>query len=450
MTTTMRLCRCALLVAVLGTGACSFDISNPNSPDPIGPNPTAGQVSAAANGMLIALRQDVQDFALDVGILGREVLRIDGSDPRFISELLISELDPGGDAFGGDHWPEQYAAIRGGNLLLVALGTAEQLTAEERSAASGYTKTMEAYAFLMVLTTHIQDSIVIAPPLDITAPPGPFVANATAYDHMVELLETGHAELLAGGAAFPFSLPSGFAGFDTPETFARFNRALRARVAAYREDWAGVLTALSASFLNPAADLQLGVYLNYGTGPGDFANPLSQDPQAGENFAHQSLDTLAQLQTDGVTKDRRFITKTVPRASTSNSGFASALGWIRYPSPSSPIPLIKNEELILLRAEASINLGDLGTALTDINQIRQQSGGLPALASLGTPEEAIDELLYNRLFSLLYEGGHRWIDLRRYDRLAISPSGDLPVSRVGAGESVFQTFPIPRDEVLAR
>jgi starch-binding outer membrane protein, SusD/RagB family len=447
----MRLRHAALLVVILGTGACSFDLNtNPNSPDPIGPNPTAGQVSAAANGMLIALRVDVQDFALDVGILGREVLRIDGSDPRFISELLISELDAGGDAFGGDHWGDQYNAIRGGNLLLAALETADQLTAEERSAASGYTKTMEAYAFLMILTTHTQDSIVIAPPLDITAAPGPFVTNAAAYDHVEALLETGYAELLAGGAAFPFGLPSGFAGFDSPESFAQFNRALLARVAAYRQDWDGVLAALLTSFINPAADLQLGVYLNYGTGPGDLANPLAQDPQAGENFAHQSLDTLAQLQTDGVTQDLRFVTKTISRASTTNNGFTSTLGWIRYPSPSSSIPLIKNEELILLRAEANINLGDLGSAVTDIDLVRTVSGGLPALGALATPEAAIDELLYNRLFSLLYEGGHRWIDLRRYGRLAISPAGDLPISRAGGPESVFQTFPIPRDEVLAR
>ncbi len=36
----------------------------------------------------------------------------------------------------------------------------------------------------------------------------------------ISLLETGNTELLAGGAAFPFALPPGFAGFDTPATFA--------------------------------------------------------------------------------------------------------------------------------------------------------------------------------------------------------------------------------------
>jgi hypothetical protein len=143
------------------------------------------------------------------------------------------------------------------------------------------------------------------------------------------------------------------------------------------------------------------------------------------------------------------VTKTAPKDEGSNSGFSSSLGFIRYPTPSSPVPIIKNEELILLRAEANINLNDLGAALTDINLLRTTSGGLTALGSLGTQEQAIDELLYNRLFSLLYEGGHRWIDLRRYGRLALEPTGDIPASRVGGSEVVFQTFPIPRDEVLA-
>ncbi len=447
----MRLRHLALLAAFLGAGACSFDLNtNPNSPDPIGENPTPGQVSAAANGMLIALRQDVQDFALDVGILGREVLRIDGADPRFITELLISSLDAGGDAFGGDHWFDQYTAIRGGNLLLTALPTAEALTPAEQSAAAGFVRTIQAYSFLMVLTTHTQDSIPVDISNDITAPPAPFVSNTAAFDHVVSLLEQGRTDLLAGSAAFPFTLPSGFAGFDTPATFIQFNRGLRARVAAYRADWSGVLAALAESFADPVAPLDRGVYMNYGTGAGDFANPLSQDPQAGENFAHQQLDTLVQLQTDAVTPDRRFVTKVVRRASTTNNGFTSDLGWIRYPSPSSPIPLIKNEELILLRAEANINLNDLGAALTDINTVRVTSGGLAPLVAFLDQTAAIDELLYNRLFSLLYEGAHRWIDLRRYGRLAVSPAGDLPVSRVGGAEVVFSTYPIPSDEVLPR
>jgi hypothetical protein len=121
----------------------------------------------------------------------------------------------------------------------------------------------------------------------------------------------------------------------------------------------------------------------------------------------------------------------------------SDLGWIRYPTPDTPIPIIKNEELLLLRAEALIGTGDLANALTDINTVRTRSGRLEPLGSLGTPEAALDELLYNKLYSLMFEGAHRWIDARRYGRL-----GTLPIDRTG--DVVFSTLPIPTDETLAR
>ena len=440
----MRTWHALLLLGVLTSAGCSFDLStNPNSPDPIGENPSRTELAVAANGMLIAFRTDFADFALDLGIIGREVYRFDGSDPRFTAELLLGPLDPGSDAFGGDHWADEYAAIRGGNLILAVVPTAADLTAEEQSATAGYVKTIQALNYLIILNSHTQDSIPIVTDTSVTAPPAPFQTRAAVFDHVVTLLNDGRTELLAGGAAFPFPLPPGFDGFDSPATFVQFNRALRARVAVYTDAFADALVALSESFVDAPGSLDLGVYMDYGTGAGDLANPLSIDPQQGENFAHPSLETGAQLQVDGVTLDQRFVSKIVSRPISSNNGLTSDLGWIRYPSPGSLIPIIKREELLLLRAEANIGLADLAAALPDINTVRQTSGNLPALADLGTPEEALDELLYNKLYSLMFEGAHRWIDARHYGRLA-----DLPVDR--DGDVVFSTLPIPTDELLPR
>lgn len=439
-----------LLAGVLATGACDFDLStNPNSPDPIGENPSRVQVGVAINGMLIALRGDYADYAVDLGILGREVMRIDPSDPRFTSELLHGPLDAGGDAFGGDHWGDLYVGIRGGNFLLSVLPTASELSPEEQSATSAWVKTIQALHYLLILNAHTQDSIPIVTGTSITEV-APFGTNAAAYDYVVTLLEEAKAELQAGGAAFPFALPGGFAGFNTPATFLQFNRALRARVAAYRGDFAGVLTALSESFVDAAGPLERGVYLDFGTGPGDFANPLALDPQAGENCAHPSIGAGVQLQTDGVTPDLRLVTKVATRTSPcAGDDLSSSLGWARYPSPGTPMPIIKNEELILLRAEANIGLGNLPAALPDINAVRTRAGNLPALGDLGTAEAALDELLYNRLYSLMFEGGHRWIDARRYGRLETLPLDRT--TRPGVPPDViFSTLPIPTDEVLAR
>jgi hypothetical protein len=278
------------------------------------------------------------------------------------------------------------------------------------------------------------------------------VTNAAAWTHVITLLDQAATELQ--GAAFPFTLPPGFSGFNTPATFLQFNRALRARVAVYRGDFAGALTFLLQSFLDPAAPLDRGVYMDFGTGAGDVSNVLALDPQVGENFGHPSLETQAQLQAGGA-PDLRYSTKLVKRpprsGGTTNTTppqvLTSDLGWIRYPSPTTPIPLIKNEELILLRAEANVGLSDFVTALSDINLIRQNSGGLPLYAGVVDQPSLLAEVLYNKRYSLMFEGGHSWIDYRRYNLTGLLTGSDRPGP---PPDVIFPTLPIPINETLPR
>ena len=113
-----------------------------------------------------------------------------------------------------------------------------------------------------------------------------------------------------------------------------------------------------------------------------------------------------------------------------------------YPDQATPIPIIRNEELILLRAKANIGLGQLGPALTDINYIRQSAGNLPALGGFAAAAAAVTALLYELRYSLLFEG-HRWFDVRRYGRLLTLPL-DLPTHfRVSV-------MPVPQAECVFR
>ncbi|MGH7538695.1 MAG: RagB/SusD family nutrient uptake outer membrane protein [Gemmatimonadales bacterium] len=440
-----------LTVAALVSGACDFDIIDPNNPSPLGPNPSRADVAAAAAGILIAARQDAADWILDASILGREGYRFDGSDPRFITEFLNGPLDPGSGAFGGDHWLEHYAATRSTNDLLNVIGTASALSVAEQAATSGFAKTMQAYAFLMVLSAHAQDSIPVDVNRAVTADPAPFVTNDSALGFASGLLDDAQADLGAGGAAFPFSLPAGFAGFNTPVNFLRFNRALKVRVEVYRGSlgcgdpcYTAALTALGGSFVDTSAtaDLAAGVYFNYSTNPGDQANPLFQNPLTGENVVHPSLaDSLE-------AGDTRLAAKTVTRTPTSAGvpPLTSNRGWTRYPATNASIAIIRNEELILLRAEANnaLTARDAVAAANDINYIRVKSGGLAANGGLSglSVSQVLDELLVQRKYSLLYEG-HRWVDMRRTGRLS-----QILIDRVG--DVVFGTLAVPNDEVLAR
>ncbi len=52
-----------------------------------------------------------------------------------------------------------------------------------------------------------------------------------------------------------------------------------------------------------------------------------------------------------------------------------------------------------------------------------------------------------RVWGILYEGGHRWIDARHYGRLATLPI-DRPTNT--PPDVIFSTLPIPTAEVLPR
>jgi starch-binding outer membrane protein, SusD/RagB family len=463
------------LLGAIAVSACDFNLTDPNNPPPCGPNSTADQVKSCAVGVLVALRVDVNRWVLNNGILGREGYRLDTADPRFTTELLAGPLDPSNDAFGGGQWAAEYRAIQSGYTLLNVIGSA-QIPSGQQAAVRGFVHTMQAVAFLMILNSHTEDSIPIDVNLGPNQPLAPFVTNDSAYKHVLVLLDSARVEL-QGATAFPFDPGPGFVGFNTPATFLKVNRAFAARVQAYRASpskpgvgctacWDTVLTNLAASFIDPVAPLDQGVYHVYSTGNQDVTNALSQDVASAIQLAHPMVKDSAETQTGGGgLLDRRLLTKVTDRkaaTATVPDTFAlaclkSALSWIRYPTPNSPVPMIRNEELFLLRAEANWfgATGSKAQAISDLNFIRQTSGNLAAyttqLTLASTDAEFVNALLHERLYSLLYEG-HRWVDMRRYGRLnqviidrpAGCPSAGIPK------DTVFSTLPINLFEVQAR
>jgi hypothetical protein len=465
--------------AALTVAACDFNITSPNSPPSIGPNATRAQVDAAAVGLLAALRIDYANWVLKAAILGREGYRLDTADPRFTTELLAGPLDPSNGAFGGGQWNPEYRTIASGYAILNVIGSA-QIPDSEKNAARGFIQTIQALSFLDVLIAHTEDSIPIDINRPVAGPLAPLVSNDSAHKAVIAILDSARTNLQAGGSVFPFDPGPGFAGFNTPSTFLKFNRALVARVRAYQASlgalpapvvasyasagwtpcaacWDSVLTALQQSFLNTGASLDLGVYNEYSTGNQDLPNALSQDPASAVNLAHPFIADSAELQSGGAAPDKRFLAKVTTRPTPfSLACLTSDLSWTRYPTPNAPIPIIRNEELILLRAEANwfAATGSKVQAIADLNLIRQTSGGLdPTTATTAsTDSQFVNALLHERLYSLLYEGGHRWIDMRRYGRLG-QVIIDRPTGCAAAGipkDTVFSRLPINSFEVQAR
>lgn len=436
--------RTTLLVAlgsVLLAGCDDLTVPDYNNPsiEDLQSNPTRTGVVTATTGLLAGARFNLAEpnaYISLLGILGRESYNFDVAEPRFVQELLVGPLTPGG-AFGGNLWTLRYRNIRNANIVLNSLDQVSGFSEAEKSAIRGFAKTIQALDYLLVINTRDANGAVLDANRPLSEGPGELETRDEVLAYVSQLLDEARTDLQAGGAAFPFPLSSGFDEFDTPGSFLRFNRALKARVEVYRRNYTEARTALDASFLDASAPLSFGVYHTYNTGPGETANNLN----AATIRVHPSVVAGAQTQADGAL-DQRVLDKTETVAARGQLGLSSDVGFTVYPTNSSPVPIITNEELILLRSEARWFSGDRAGAIADLNLVRSTAGGLEPIAVPATDDAYVTALLRERLYSLLFQG-HRWIDVRRFDRLDTLPR-DLPSHTVQA------RFPIPEAECLAR
>jgi starch-binding outer membrane protein, SusD/RagB family len=415
-------------------------------------NPTQNQINFLGVGVQADLRSGIRDFYLNTGTTGREVIYSASTDNRYFNELLGTEAAN----FNGANDPNgifntYYFAFSQGRrraeVFTRSAETATILTAEKKAGIKGFARTVQAYLALNLLNMQyangIRESFT-----DLTVPgdllkPGPFGTYQSGLALIKGYLDEGSTALAAGGSSFAFPMTSGWAGFSTPADFLKFNRALAARVAMYQKDWAGVLSALTNSFFDINASINLGPVFTFSTTPGDLTNTLWHNPN--DNGApyviFDQFVTNAEL---GDTRLSKVGLRTEPRQS--GQAVTSAYEVRKYASNTSPVSIIRNEELILMSAEAKIQTGDLAGGIAALDKIRT-SAGLPTMAvakpAITTKDQLLDEVLNQRNYSLFWEG-HRWIDLRRYNKTSVLPlQGEVS----GNSYAVFPQFNRPDAEV---
>lgn len=427
----------------IGFAACEIEpIEDPNNPSvgAITNNASLSEIQNLVTGIEGAMRLNLGQYFDGVGPIGREFYRFSTSDPRFTSDLLGkgSAVLDNNTFYTTNPYSSRYRTIKNCNILITAVDNSSAITTNEaRSAAKGFANTIKAHELLLVWVQQYDNGIRV----DVSDPDnlGPFIGendHKAALREIRALLDEGHDQLSSGGAAFPFSLSSGFIGFNTPANFDKVNRALLARVQVYNENWDNALQALSASFFDLNGNLKLGVYHPYSTAGGDALNPqwFPLNATGESRVAHPSFITDAEM------GDTRLSKATLRDDTEFQDDLQSDYDFTVYETNSSSIPIIRNEELILIYAEAKIQKGDatsLAEAVDALDIIRN-AAGLGDYSGATTQAALIDEMLKQRRYSLFGEG-HRWVDMRRYDRL-----NTLPIDR--PDDDVWVKFPRPANE----
>lgn len=424
------------------------EVRDPNNPSvsSITNNATPQQIQFLITGLEARHRSYVTNVSQAWNTFGREIWFLNASDPRFQTDWLGQNGRVPDRAYfgfgttGGGSWALPYQAIKQADVLITSAANTTLIPETSKSAVRGFAKTIKGYQFMIPANFVYENGIRI----DVANPlnPGPFVPYEQALDAIKAILDEGDADLVAAGAgSFPFALTRGFSGFNTFTGLRQVNRAITARLNAYRKDWQGVLTALSASFMDLNGDLNRGPSHPYGASP-DIFNPLFYLPNAAVNTIIVVHPSVLRDTTAGDLRVRtKFFRRTTPVTVTTDAGaLVGTHQDARWPTNTSSIPFIRNEELILLKAEAHANLNQATQAVEAINIIRNAARIGPYTGAT-TQAALINEILYQRRYSLWAEPwGHRWIDTRRYGR-----QNEIPTTFDGG--IIFKQFPHPQAEL---
>lgn len=393
----------------------------------------------AAESLEVLTRDEVDAYIESVSTIGREYWNLNGDEPRYTDELLGRQGAPleADGPFNTRTFLARYRVVQhGARLIRAAEGAGTLLTTEQANALIGYAKTFQAYALLLVANQQFSNGILPVDAVDDPDPSESFLDYAASLQHIADLLDDGATALTNGGAAFLFSLSSGFEGFTTPATFRQFNRALSARLRIYMGDKAGSISGIAGSFFNINGAMTIGPRHAYSF---ETRNPMYHRPDEDLYTVHPSVVSEADP------GDLRMSQKTRAYVPTPDFfvpvSFEGLIGDRQVQvvlTDQTPFSIVRNEELILIYAEAQIG-SDVNETLAAINRVRNAAG---IGNYLGATDDAsmLSEVLKQRRYGL-YGEGHRWVDLRRNGRI-----GEIPIDRVG--DVVHAEFPRPDAETL--
>jgi hypothetical protein len=460
-----------LSATALASLACyDFHVTDPNAPTTasIYGNPTKANMVVAATGIFHRARFDMEAYVWRLGSMGREGVNLSGNNQPDYQEPYYGPLS--NTQFGGSQWTDPYIEIRLDNLYIDAIPHSPDMSAGEKASSIAFGETQKALALFYVIQTRAQLGATVNVDLDPSGPPGSWVGEDSVYRAIIGLLADARTKL-ASGAPFPFTMPGGYGAASTPQAFAQFTQALAAKAWVFRATdvngckgakatcYSNALALLDSLFTSGFASIdpasfQNGVYFDFSSNPGDIQNGLSDPLNGTLYFALPEQQTDAEPQSGSATPDARVGAKIVDASNTQILSGFPIQGTLKYSiyftngqaDPGHEIPIIRDEELVLLKAEAELGLGQLTAATNDINVTRQGAGNLTALSPGLSADSLLTDLLYERRYSLMWEQGTRWIDARRYGKLntiEANPSGLT-------GGHVPSVMPVPESECQAR
>lgn len=392
-------------------------------------------------------------------IMARDAIRPDNNEARWVNEFYETQPDPS-DFIGGTIWTGYYAAIRAAHSLLKDPSLTTLPTAQQ-AAARGYVHTIEALCYIQLIEYRDNNGIGIQAddPTVVT----PIRTKQAALTYMSALLDTAATDLAAAGSInVPFRVPPGYmlyGDYSSTDNLLRLARGLKGKVEVFRAvdaaapntaSAAVAITALNAALgdagVPNAAYLAKGPYFEFNpSAPETFPNPLVDlKLLLTDNFVNSIMSGDAR-RANIVPATKQTVTKY------SASNRARITDPTNSANLTAPLPITRNAEFYLLRAQAEIATGNLAAALADVNVVHTVEGGLAPLPAFADAAAAQQAVLYEYRYSFILQGPQHLVALREYKGLnaAYVSQPGIPTPGVSA-DAFVQMLPITASEANAR
>lgn len=402
-------------------------------------------------------------YQLYGGIMARDAIVPTVNESRYVTEFYNTPPDPS-DFIGGSLWTGFYVALRAEHNILKDQSFTS-LAAGPKAATSGFVRTLMALQYIQIIEYRDQNGAVIQG--DDPTVVYPIRTKQAVLAYTSALLDSALTDLnaasAAGTAAVPFALPSGYqlhGDYTQVANLILLNRGLKGKAEVFRAldpaapnagSAATAITALNQA-LSDAPGTPTQEYLNKGPW-------FEYNPSAPESFADPSPSVTSLVTynfANSIMPGDARAANILPAGKLSVQG-DSAANRVAITDPtnsanlSAPLPIVRNAEFYLLRAQAEIATGNLAAATADVNVVHTVEGGLPPEATFASTAAAQAAVLYEYRYSFAYMGPQHLDALREYQMLNDAYISQAGMPGPGPGkDALVQQLPITQNEANAR
>ena len=393
-----------VLAGVLLLAGCDLDKTNPNAPTQEATLGSPDGVIATAVGLQARFGSSTGFFAYAAGLVTDELAAVSAA------LVTISDAEGGvvtpGAGFAADYWNSSYRTIKTANDL-IASADGVTLDPGTRSGILGMAYLLKAAAIGELLQGFKQvalDTYNTSTPV--------FVDRPAALSAVLALLDSAETELTAQPVSTQFTSQILARGFDVLNTI----RAYRAR---YQRLSGNDQAALSAA---DAVDRAVFSVLPFST---TVRNPLNVLSGGSSGVLPRDEFRLAADPADTRIAFHVTAAPLVGRIGTPVDNYA------RYADPAAAIPTYYPDEVLLIKAEALVNLNQLAEAKAVLDSVRTDCPGrvatdpnacLPPSSAALTRDALLADIHEQRRFEL-FATGLRWEDTRRLGAVGAGAPG---------------------------